>query len=238
MKPGKVLLSGLLGLVLAQIIAWWQQSASPLLSAVLTVAAGAIPLVIGYVKDTHPAPQPPPHRGHPEWSPRHAPPPSRGAAAGLLVGVIVLLPIGGLAYGVSTAIALVTGREQGVQRLAAPVTGKAGALRVRVEQVEVGARFTQLRLTATNSADFPVTIPLFSNCQLVEPKQPALEAKTGFGTSVIDVPPDAVPITKDVVFTGTPSDAATSLTLTCNTLYWHGFGQPGSLQVKKIALTG
>ena len=237
MRPGKVLLFGLLGLVLAQLIAWWQQSASPLLAAVLTIAAGAIPLVIGYVKDTHPAPQPPPDRSRPEWSPRQAPP-SRGTAAGLAVGVLVLLLVGGLAYGVSTAVALVTGREQGVPRLAAPVTGRAGALRVRVEQVEVGARFTQVRLTATNSADFPVTIPMFSNCQLVEPEQPALEARTGFGTSVIDVPPGAVPITKEVIFTGTPSAAATSLTLTCTTLYWQGFGQPGSLQVKKIALTG
>ena len=235
MKPGKVLLFGLVGLVLAQLIAWWQREASPLLSAALAVAAGTIPLVLDYVKETtrSPAPAPSPH--HPASGP--APPTPGLTAAGLVAGLLVLVLLGGLAYGASFAVGLFTGWEPGAtQRLTAPVTGKAGALRVRIEQVKVGTRFTQLRLTATNSADFPVSVPLFDNCQIVAPKRATLAAKTGFTTSVIEVPPGSVPITKDVVFTGTPSASATSVTLTCSRLYWQGFGQPGSLKVKKIAL--
>jgi hypothetical protein len=235
MKPGRVLLFGLLGLVLAQVIAWWQREASPLLSAALALAAGSIPLVIDYVKDTYAPPPPARKPHHPANGPGPAPP--RRTAAGLAAGLLVLVLLGGTAYGASYAVGVFTGWEPGAaQRLAAPVTGAAGALRVRIERVKVGTRFTQVRLTATNSADFPVSVPLFNNCQIVEPKRLTLEAKTGFTTSVIEVPPGSVPITKDVVFSGTPSASATSLTLICNTLFWQGFGQPRSLRVKGIAL--
>lgn len=191
-------------------------------------------MVIDYVKSKHAPPRPAPDFRHPEAMARPGQP--RGVGAGLVVGLVVLLFVGGLAYGVTYAVGLITGREDGVERLAAPVTGRAGALRVRVEEVEVGRRFTQVRLTATNSAAFPVTIPLFGNCQLVEPKRVALPAKVGFTTSVLDIPTGSIPITNEIVFTGTPSDARTSLTLTCSTLYWQGFDQPRSLQVKGIAL--
>ena len=81
-----------------------------------------------------------------------------------------------------------------------------------------------------------MTIPLLDNCQLVEKGQAALEAKRDFTTGVVDVPLGEIPITKEIVFSGRPSDGATSLTLACSTLFWHGFGQPQSLQVKGIAL--
>jgi hypothetical protein len=235
MKPGRVLLFGLMGLVLAQMIAWWQRQASPLLSAILAVAAGSIPLVIDYVKETYRSPPPARDSQSPANVPKPRPP--RPTAAGLSAALLVLVLLGGAAYGASFAVGLFTGWEpRATERLTAPVTGKAGALRVPVEQVKVGTRFTQVRLTATNSAEFPVSVPLFNNCQIVAPGRVTLEAKTGFTTSVIEVPPGSVPITKDVVFTGTPSASATSLTLTCNRLFWQGFGQPTSLRVKKIAL--
>jgi hypothetical protein len=243
-KPGKVLIFGLLGLIVAQVIAWWQQSASPLLASVLTVAAGSIPLVLAYLKErpskakSTPAagPQYPPGLAQPEREPIERPTfPLRG----LLVGLVILALVGGgIAYAASYLVGRITGNEpSAVQRLAKPVSGSAGALRVRIDEVGVSDNYTQVRLTATNRADFPVTIPLFNNCQLAEAGQDALEAKTGFVTSVIEVPPGSIPITKRIVFSGTPSDAATSLTLACSTLFWQGFGQPQSLQVKRIALT-
>jgi hypothetical protein len=107
---------------------------------------------------------------------------------------------------------------------------------VHIDEVGVGDHYTHVRLTATNGADFPVTIPLFSNCQLIEKGKASMEAKTDFTTSVIDVPPGEIPVTKEIVFSGRPSDGATSLTLACSTLFWQGFGQPQSLQVKGIEL--
>ena len=81
-----------------------------------------------------------------------------------------------------------------------------------------------------------MTVPLYNNCQLIEAGGNALAAKVDSGTTEIDVPPGSVPIAKEVDFTGTPSTTATSLTLACNHLFWQGFGQPESLQVKGIAL--
>ena len=107
---------------------------------------------------------------------------------------------------------------------------------MRIDELGVGAHTTQLLVTATNRADYPVTIPLFDNCHLVEPKRATLDAKTSFTTGVIDVPGGNIPITKRVAFSGTPSGGATSLTLVCARLYWQGFGQPASLHVTGIKL--
>ncbi len=256
MKPGKVLLFGVFGLIVAQLIAFWQQSASPLLAAVLTVAAGSIPLVLAYLKDSRSAkaasPEPrlqqqpayiQPYSG-PQYPPavaqldREPTERRRFRFGSLVVGLLVLALVGGgIAYGASYAVGRITGNEPSVeQRLAKPVSGAAGALTVRIDEVGVSNHYTHVRLTATNRANFPVTIPLFNNCQLTEARETALEPKLGFGTSVIDVPPGRVPITKRITFSGTPSDAATTLTLACSTLFWQGFGQPQSLQVKRIRL--
>lgn len=143
---------------------------------------------------------------------------------------------GGLAWGTSYLFGWITGTERAEQRLIAPASGSAGALAVRVDAVGVGAHTTQLQVSASNLADVPVTIPLFNNCQLVEAGRASLKAKVDFTTSVIDVPAGNVPITELIVFTGTPSERATSLTLVCSRLYWQGFGQPTSLQVANIRL--
>lgn len=226
---------GFFGLVLAQVITWLQREASPLLSAALTVVAGSIPLVIEYLKARHPPP-PPSEEGRPSAAGRQTVSPRR-STTGLAAGLLVLGLLAAVAYGATSLVGAVTGWEpRAVQRLVEPVMGKAGALRVEVDDVKAGRRYTQVRLTATNAAAFPVTIPLFDNCQLVEPGRVTLEAKTGVTTSAINVPPDSVPITKDVVFVGAPARSATSLSLVCNHLFWQGFGQPGSLQVKGIRL--
>lgn len=239
MRPGRALLLGMVGLIISLGIGYWQQSASPVLAAVLTVAAGAIPLTIDYIKDTAekaPVSQNPndPYGARPPGAPDRRRRPGVGSLVAALVMIVVIG--GGIAYGATYAFGLITGSEPTVQRLEEPVSGAAGALDVRIDEVRVGDHYTHVRLTATNGADFPVTIPLFGNCQLIEKGQPALEAKTDFTTSVIDVPPAEIPVTNEIVFSGRPSDGATSLTLACSTLYWQGFGQPQSLQVKGIAL--
>jgi hypothetical protein len=246
MRPEvKALIFGLIGLAVSQVITWWQQSAPAWLAPVLLFTGGAIPLIVDYLKSSRSeqprAPQPAPRNASPRavhyprpLAPRPARQPGR-----LLAALLALAVVGGaIAYGGSYLVGWVTGIEPGVQRLANPVSGSAGALRLQIESVEVSSHYTRVRLTATNAADFPVTIPLFSNCQLLEPGQVALPAKTGFETSSIDVPPGSVPVTTEVVFTGTPLDTATSLSLTCSTLFWQGFGQPRSINVDGIALGG
>ena len=238
MRPGRALVIGMVGLIISLGIGYWQQSASPVLAAVLTFAAGAIPLVIDYIKAV--AEKAPVSRDPHDYgtSPPAAPGRRQGPGLGSLVASLIMILVigGGIAYGVTYAFGLITGNEPSVPRLEEPVSGAAGALDVRIDEVGVGDHYTHVRLTATNGADFPVTIPLFDNCQLVEKGQTALEAKTGFTTSVIDVPPGDIPITKEIIFSGTPADGPTSLTLACSTLFWQGFGQPQSLQVKGIAL--
>ena len=240
MRPGRALLLGMIGLIISLGIGYWQQSASPVFAAVLTVAAGTIPLVIDYIKDRAAEKAPlsrDPYDSYGTWPPG-APDRRRGSSLGGLVAALLMFVVigGGIAYGATYAFGWITGIEPSVPRLEEPVSGAAGALDVRIDAVGVGDHNTHVRLTATNGADFPVTIPLFDNCQLVEKGQTALEAKTGFTTSVIDVPPGDIPVTKEIVFSGTPADGPTSLTLACSTLFWQGFGQPQSLQVKGIAL--
>lgn len=236
----------MVGLVAAQVIAYFQDSASPLLAAGLTVLAGAIPLFGDYLKDRdadapqvvrNPPSNDPYGYGHP---PTYGAPPRRRSGlrlGGLLVGLGLLVVVGGgIAYGATYAYGWVTGRETVTSRLAEPVSGSAGALDVRIDDVGVGSHHTHVLLTATNSADFPVEVSMFGNCQLLEKGGAALEAKVGFTTDVIDVPSGGTEVRKTVVFSGRPSDGATSLTLACSILLWQGNGQPRSLQVKGIAL--
>jgi hypothetical protein len=247
MRPEvKALIFGLIGLAVSQVIAWWQQQSPPAwLAPVLLFVGGAIPLIVDYLKSAQPkeptAPPQAPRTGPSRTYAYPRPPAPRPARRpGRLVAALLALAVvgGAIAYGGSYVIGWFTGVEPGVQRLAEPVSGSAGALNVHVDEVEVSSHYTRVRLTATNSAAFPVTIPMFGNCQLLEPGQVALPPKTGFVTSTIDVPPGSVPVTTEVVFTGTPRDTATSLSLACSNLFWQGFGQPGSLTVKEIALTG
>lgn len=241
MKPGKVLMFGLAGLVLAQLIAYWQQSANPLLASVLTVAAGSIPLLIEYAKQRESATVATGEHAsitHSSARPTPGAPARPFGFGGLVLGLALLVALGGgLAWGASYLLGRVTGTEHTTARLVAPVSGKAGALVVRVDEVGVGDHTTQLLVTATNRAEFGVKIPLYNNCQLLERGRPALAALTGFTTSVLDVPAGTEPITQRLVFSSTPSDAETTLVLSCSNLFWQGFGQPNSLQVKGIKLT-
>lgn len=238
MKSGKTqaLIFGLIALVISQLIAWWHQSTSPLLAAILTVAAGSIPLFVEYTKAHEPATANA-HSGDMDRPGRQGVRPPKFRGGGLVVGLMLLIIVGGgIAWGASYLFGWVTGIEPATQRLAAPVTGKAGALTVRVDEVGVGNHTTQLLVTATNGADFGVTVPMFSNCRLLERGHPPLEAQTGFTSSELDVPPEAEPVTQRLVFAGTPSAAKPTLVLSCSTLFWQGFGQPSSLQVKGIRL--
>jgi hypothetical protein len=241
----KALLFGLLGLAVSQVITFWQQSAPAWLAPVLLFIGGAIPLIVDYLKSAQPAQPRTPQQAPRARSPRTydyprppAPRPARRPGR-LLAALLALAVVGGaVAYGGSYLIGWFTGVESGEQRLAEPVSGNAGALGVHIDGVEVSSHYTRVRLTATNTADYPVMIPLYGNCQLLEPGRVALPAASGFVTSSIDVPPGNVPVTTEAVFTGTPRETATSLSLACSTLFWQGFDQPRSLTVAGIALIG
>ena len=202
----KALLFGLLGLAVSQVITFWQQSAPAWLAPVLLFVGGAIPLIVDYLKSAQPDQPRTPQQAPRARSPRTydyprppAPPPARRPGR-LLAALLALAVVGGaIAYGGSYLIGWFTGVESGVQRLAEPVSGNAGALSVHIDGVEVSSHYTRVRLTATNTADYPVTIPLFGNCQLLEPGRVALPAKSGFVTSSIDVPPGNVPVTTEAV---------------------------------------
>ncbi len=122
-------------------------------------------------------------------------------------------------------------------RLQEPVSARAGALTLKILSVQVDRSSTRLRLTATNRASFPVSIPLFGNCQLIQPQREPLKPLLGLGkTGSLEVPGESVPVTSILEFGGVPTAGATTMTLACQTLFWQGPGQPSSLQVKNIRL--
>lgn len=124
------------------------------------------------------------------------------------------------------------------QRLVKPVSGRAGALTLRIEQIGVSNAKTRVKVTATNRANYGVDIPLFENCQILEAGQPGLETELGVDSNpVLTVPKNGLPITETLVFSGTPTPRETTVTLACQHLFWSGPGQPESLQVKEIRLS-
>jgi hypothetical protein len=242
-SAAKVLLFGLAGLVVGELVTLWQDGPSPLLSAALSVLAGSVPLIGEYLKNAGgdrsgrtrvgPArsagpmpPQPPVRLAGPRL----------GVFAGWLVGLVLV--VGGAAYGISYGIGYVTGDERVVaERLAAPASGRAGPLTISIESIGITDHYTKVTLTAVNASDTPLTIPLFGNCQLIDEFGTGLTPKMSIGTGEpISVPTGGVPIRTTIVFDGRPAPGASTLTVSISTLFWQGPGDPRSLQITDIDL--
>jgi hypothetical protein len=242
-SAAKVLLFGLVGLIVGELVTLWQDGASPLLSAALSVLAGSIPLIGEYLKndggdrsERTPAGNARGAGRMPPQPPVRHPGPRLGVLVGWLVGLVLV--VGGAAYGISYGIGYVTGDERVVEdRLAAPASGRAGPLTISIESVGVTDHYTKVTLTAVNTSDTPLTIPLFGNCQLIDEFGTSLTPKMSIGTGEpISVPTGGIPIRRTIVFDGRPAPGASTLTVSISTLFWQGPGGPRSLQVTDIGL--
>jgi len=249
--PILALVFGVLGLAIGELIKLWQGNVSPLLSAGLSVAGGTLPLIIDYLKDlgsqetNRPQPYYPPHPqrwpGQP-WPPGYPPPPPprRRTRSGvwLLVTILAILVFGGgAAYGISYGISYATGNETiKADRLIAPATDRAANVTMKVERVAVTAHYTKVTITTTNQNNASVTLPLFGNCQLIDASGATLQPGTPFGgLDPISVPPKNTPVRTTITFRGKPSDNATTLTLSFDTVFGT-LSAERSLQVGGIKL--
>jgi hypothetical protein len=227
------LIFGVLGLAIGELIKFWQNDVSPLLSAGLSVAGGTLPLIIEYLKNlgtqdnerpTAPPPYNPRYPGQP-WPGRYRPPPPRRGRSGgwLLVMILAVLVLGGgAAYGISYGISYATGNETVLaDRLVRPATGKAAGVTITVEKVEVTAHYTKVKITATNENQVSATLPLFGNCQLIDGSGATMKPGTfaGGGLDPISVPPNGTPVSEVITFDAKLSDAVTTLTLSFETVY-------------------
>lgn len=203
-------------------VTWW------LVVGLVTVALG----VLAAMSATGPEPRPP----RPGQPPARSRGPSKGRAAitGLLVCAAV---VGALIPGARYAYGWISGDEDGVDRLAEPVSASAGLLAVTVGKVEVTAHFTKVTMTVANDYPDTITLPLYRNAQLTA------------GTTTIEGDPfrsnrwtDSVPPkqsrTGTVVF-GEPLDpAASTATVTFTTIFGNtGLRGPRSLAVEDVPLT-
>jgi hypothetical protein len=257
--PILALVFGVLGLAIGELVKLLDGNVSPLLSSGLTVAGGTLPLIIDYVKergsDDRQPRQPVHHPRYPgqQWPPQHAqypypypqypqyrrPPPRRTRSAGwllLIVAAVVVLG-GGAAYGISYAVSYASGKETvRAERLVAPVTGKAAGVTVKVEKVDTTDHYTKVKITATNQNRNSVTLPLFGNCQLIDGAGASLKPGYPFGgLDPITVPPNGTPITETITFSDKPTPAATTATLSFDTVFGT-LSAERSLQVTGIKL--
>jgi hypothetical protein len=231
--PGRVLLCGFVGLVLGEVVKWWEDSLSPLFVSLCTVGVAMIPLLVDYAGSAR-EPDPGPYR-----SPYPPPRPRRRGGA-LLVGVLVLVTVGGAgAYGISWAVGRVTGNETVIaDRLVAPVDGKADTLTVTVTSVEVTDHFTKVGVSARNDDAMSVDINVWASSHLIDGTGQSLDPMTGFATQDdISVPANGITVSEVITFDGWLTQDATTATLTFNFLFAHGFEfDADSLQVENIQL--
>ena len=98
-------------------------------------------------------------------------------AVALVVGVVVLGGGGwAVAAGVSYVTGVVTGNEDGVERLVQPVSSEASGLSITVDSVQHTPNFTRVAIVARNGLTSTVQLPLFNNASLASADGTTLEA--------------------------------------------------------------
>jgi hypothetical protein len=111
----------------------------------------------------------PPQYAPPQYGASQPRPKSHGIPA--LVGVLILLVLcgGGVAaaaIGAQYLGGFITGDESGTEWLAEETSAVDGPLTVTVHSVLVTRNFTRVELSAANSGDSSITLPVFHNCYL------------------------------------------------------------------------
>jgi FHA domain len=150
---------------------------------------------------------------------------SRGRTPTAVAVLVVLLLVGGAGIGIAAgaqyAVAWATGKENGPDRLAAPVS-KGGSIAMTVEHVFHTRHFTRVELIARNNTQTSLTLPLFKNCTLTARNGTTLEADS-FKSQWSETLPPGVPQRGTITFDGHLADTPTTATLSFAVV----FGRPG-----------
>ncbi len=158
----------------------WTNPLGIALAAGVAALSGVIPLLRPEKARTPstPAPTPPPYGAQPPYAqPPYAPPPGaaqprpRSRGVPVIVGVLTLLLLcgGGVAaaaFGAQYLGGFLTGDQRGTDVLAEETSATEGPLTVTVHSVVVTSHFTRVELSATNTGDTPITLPIYRNCYL------------------------------------------------------------------------
>ncbi|NUT91313.1 MAG: hypothetical protein HOY78_04725 [Saccharothrix sp.] len=226
------MLFGGIALVVGGVVKFLLPGMTPLLTAGLAVALGAVPLIIDLVREL-------PERR------------AKGSTMGpFAAAAFVLLVVGGgTAYALSWTIDRITGDETvRAQRLGAPVEGSVGPLQVRIDRIEVTDNFTKVTFTAVNRSALAAKVSVVDSCRLstgdAEFRLDGLfdVLREPF---FLDVPGGGTAVTRTFAFPGTPDPGQTAVALGCGSVSWTGsdpkwsnrdfVGRP--LRVGDIALT-
>ena len=224
----------LLGNVVAAFVTDWTGRLSWLVAPVISVLVAMLTLLIGeYSKppttdDGSTTPAPPPAR---------RPAPKRRSVAA--AGVVVLVVIGGGGFAITEAVryvtGVITGNEEGVERLVQPVSVNEQGLTLAVESVEHTPRFTRVDTVVVNDLANTVTLPLFNNAQLVGEDGTLLEADA-FRSKFSETIAPSGTRRGTLVFKGHVTEAATTVSLSFATVFEQGFDGPDSITLPGIAL--
>jgi hypothetical protein len=208
----------------------------------LASITGLIPLLQGQkppLQERPPRSQsgyPPPRPGYPPpWQPRPPRPPPARVPVFLAILVLLLVCGGGagaLAVGAQYVGGWVTGDEDGVDVLAAEKSAKAGPLTLTVHRVRLTAHFTRVEMSAANSGDTSLTLPIFGYCQVTVQGGRTLE-----GDSFRSDWPQTVPaegLVRGTVNFGRLPDRTTRMSVSFTTVFGPG---ANSVTIRDITLT-
>ncbi|MFI9816064.1 hypothetical protein [Saccharothrix variisporea] len=206
---GRAVLFGAIALLVGGVVKLLVPAMTPLLTAGLAVALGAVPLIIDLLREL-------PERR------------AKGSTLGpFAAAAFVLLVVGGgTAYALSWTIDRITsGETVRAQRLAAPVEGSVGPLQARIDKVEVTDDFTKVTFTAVNRSGLAAKVSVVDSCRLTTP-QAEFRLDGLFDVLrepfFLDVPGGGTPVTRTFAFPGTPDPGRTAVTLTCGSVSWTG----------------
>ncbi len=160
------------------------------------------------------------------------------ALAAVLAALLVLGVAGyGAAVGVRYAVGRITGNERGVERLAAPRSGKSGRVTVTVTSVVHTPHFTRVGLTVSNGEEQPATLTVFHNC-VVSAGDVTLQADPFRSGWTEEVPPGSTQH-GTVTFPGHLPDGEVSAQLSFLDVFVFGrFDAKTSVVIKAIRLHG
>jgi hypothetical protein len=156
----------------------------------------------------------------------------RRTAGVLLAAVVLLVGCGGVGYGGWQIYRNTIGQGPGTERLAQQTSGNAGNLALTVTSVRVSTRRTSVEVTAKNASASSLTVPIWSNCSLIEPGGGTHPGNTD-STFPQDIPGGQTVHGTMIFDRAVPADVH-SVNLACSTVY--GRDSPPGAQVNNIPL--
>ncbi|MEU4804414.1 hypothetical protein [Actinosynnema sp. NPDC023587] len=231
LTTGRVVLCLVLVLAVTAVAKVVEPTLTPLMTAGLAVALGAVPLIVHLLREL------------PEVR-------TRGTGPGPLVrAAFLLLVVGGaVAYLIAALTDRVTAHETVLaQRLATPVGGHVGPVEVTVERVEVTDNFTKVTVSAVNRSALTAKVSVVDSCRLTGAAGAAgadgaaggdsgNSGNSGDGAELrldglldvvrerffLNVPGGGAEVRTTLAFPGTPTAHETTVALNCGSVSWSG----------------